>query len=121
MKFIFVIIMALLLSSVEGNRRQRRARRARAAANRRVTAEVVNLTCAGIAKYFPEETCPSYPTANYKEYTENVGVVDFWKENCAPVYKKSEKMNDVLELFGNVLYFFVTIGTAYTLFYQTIR
>ena len=120
MKFIFVIIMALLLSSVEGSRRQRRARRAKAAAAKRATYASVKRACSYIKTQYPAETCPSYPTANYKEYTENVGVVDFWKEHCAPVYKKSEKMSG-LQVLGNALHFFVAIGTAYTLFYKTIR
>jgi hypothetical protein len=120
MKFIFVIVMALLLSSVEGSRRQRRTRRAKVAAAKREMDASINRACSYIKTKYPAETCPSYPTANYKEYTENVGVVDFWKENCAPVYKKSEKMS-VLQVFGNALHFFVVIGTAYTLFYKTIR
>ena len=121
MKFIFIIIMALLLSSVQGSRRQRRARRANAAANRRATAMIVKLKCAGIEKYFPEETCPSCPTANYKEYTENAGVVDYWKQHCAPLYKKSEEKTGLMQLFGNALFFFVAFGTAYTMFTNTSR
>lgn len=113
MNFSFIIIAALLLSSVQGSRMQRKARRAKAAANRRASAEVVRLTCAGIEKYFPEENCPSCPTVNSS-------VADYWKQHCAPLYKEEEKMS-VMQVFVNAFFFFVTIGTACTMLTNFIR
>lgn len=123
MKCIFIVIMALLLStniSVKAIRRRRRTKRSNAAVVRRATDSLIKLKCADIEKNFPADTCPSCPMANYVEYSDNTCVVDFWKEHCAPLYKKYEKMIG-LQVICNILYFFVIIYSAYTLFTSTSR